>query len=135
MTMRDVEDAGTQGGMLPIRIGGKVYGRSATYRPVESMMMSYEAELDMPIAKIIIASGSVVMGAGALALLTIIMWIMRRRYRARSIASSERLLSSDDHTVASVGSSDSVHIYHIHGQRKETPKGDTIVSNAMPLLS
>ena len=133
MTMRDVEDATTQGGMLPINIAGTVYGQSASYRPVEVKIMEYEEELDMPIAGIIVASGSVVFGVGAILLGTIIMWIMRRRYQAQSIASSEPLLSTDDHaTIGSTMSSDSVHIYHLHGERKQVTNANTNVNNALP---
>jgi hypothetical protein len=122
MTMRDVEDASTQGGMLPINIGGQIYGQSVTYRPVEVKIMEYEEEHEMPIADIIVASGSIVVGVGAVLLATIVMWIMRRRYQAQAIASAEPLLNSQEEQSTLIGSamsSDSVHIYHIHGERKE----------------
>jgi hypothetical protein len=135
MTMRDVEDASTQGGMLPINIGGQIYGQSVTYRPVEVKIMEYEEEHEMPIADIIVVSGSIVMGVGAVFLATIVMWIMRRRYQAQAIASAEPLLNEQSTMIGSAMSSDSVHIYHIHGERKEVNSGNANINSALPLVA
>jgi hypothetical protein len=121
MTMRDVEDASTQGGMLPIVIGGKIYGQSVTYRPVEEKMMAYEEELQVPMAPIILITGSAVMGVGAIILLTTVFWIMRRRYRAQAIASAQPLMSADEKSAA-IHFSDSS-IYHLRGDRKDVSDG------------
>lgn len=122
MTMRDVEDASKQGGMLPINIGGRIYGQSVSYRPVETKIKAYELQYDMPIADMIVATGTLVLGLGALVFATIVLWIARRRYKAQSIVSSEPLLSAQDEhstTSRSEGSTSSLHIYNARGTQKE----------------
>jgi hypothetical protein len=115
MTMRDVEDASKQGGMLPIAIGGKIYGQSETYSPIEEKMLDLEEELDVPLADILLVSGSVVMGVGAIVLGATLTWIMRRRYRfqqGQGISSTEPLMSkAPDHVSFDLNSTDD---YQLH---------------------
>lgn len=101
--------------------------------------MDLEAELEMPLAGIVVVSGSVVSGIGAIALIATVMWIMKRRYLGQAIASKEPLmsqesehLSSDTNSLDGAMSAHTESEYQLHDDRRTPSPANSDPS--VPLL-